>query len=227
VNKAIVFGGLGAIGSAVADRFEATGAEVIRTARQSSADAIGVDPFGAEGLGLLDGLGPFDAAVWAQGTNANDSVAELDVDKHVAVLQANVLFISVTLNRLLDAGQLVDGARLCIISSIWQLQSRQDKYSYTVSKAAVAGIVRSAAVDLGRRGMLVNAVLPGVVDTPMTRAMLSGEQLASFLAATTHGRLTTLDDVVSIVGYLCSDENTGVSGQSIAADLGYGIGRVV
>jgi 3-oxoacyl-[acyl-carrier protein] reductase len=227
MNNAIVFGGQGAIGSAVADRFEADGATVVRTARKPSATAIGIDPFGPVGLEALDGLGPFDAAVWAQGANANDSLADFDLEKHMEVLQANVVFISITLSRLLASAQLADGARLCIISSIWQNVARQDKYSYTVSKAAVAGIVHSAAVDLGRRGMLVNAVLPGVVDTAMTRAMLSPEQMTSFVSATTHSRLTTLDDVASVVFYLCSDQNTGITGQSIAADLGYSSGRVV
>ncbi|MCJ7671268.1 MAG: SDR family oxidoreductase, partial [Acidimicrobiia bacterium] len=178
-------------------------------------------PFGEAGVAALDGSGPFDAAVWAQGTNCNDTVADTDYDHHVEVLQANLLFVTRTLQHLLAHGGLRDGARLCVISSIWETAVRPNKFSYTVSKAALGGFVRSAAVDLAPRGMLVNAVLPGVLDTPMTRDVLTPEQIRSFEEATGFGRLVSLDDVANAVSSLVSAANTGITGQSIAVDLGY------
>ena len=131
------------------------------------------------------------------------------------------MFVAATLAGLLQMNLLRDGARLCVISSIWQTIARERKLSYTVSKAALAGLVHSAAADLASRGILVNAVLPSVTDTAMTRAMLSPEQIDRFASATGFERLTSLDDVANTVAFLCSERNTGVTGQSIAVDLGY------
>ena len=65
-------------------------------------------------------------------------------------------------------------------------------------------------------------MLPGVLDTAMTRSMLSAEQITSFERATGFNRLVTLDDVTSTVAFLCSASNTGITGQSIKVDLGFG-----
>lgn len=228
-TEALVFGGLGAIGTAIARKLEITGSSVMATARSAGSGALVVDPFAPGGAGLdqLHGLAPLDVVVWAQGANTNDSLLDLDLDSHLEVLKANCVFISATLSHLLRHDLVLDGARLCVVSSIWQGLARQDKYSYTVSKAAVAGVVHAASVDLAPRGILVNAVLPGVVDTPMTRGVLSGEQLHRFESATGFGRLVTLEEVAGLVAHLCSPANTGVTGQSIAVDLGYSVGRLV
>ena len=70
------------------------------------------------------------------------------------------------------------GGRVVILSSVWELLTRQDKFAYTVTKAAVGGLVRSMAVDLGAaKGILVNGILPGIVDTPMARGLLKPEQM--------------------------------------------------
>jgi 3-oxoacyl-[acyl-carrier protein] reductase len=232
-RRALVFGASGAIGGTVMAVLSAAGDEVVGTTRSvSSADApsplVAVDPFdGSVGLAALRGTGPFDAVVWAQGTNVNDSVFEFDLVAHLDVLKANCVFVAATLAGLLQMNLLRDGARLCVISSIWQTITRERKLSYTVSKAALAGLVHSASADLASRGILVNAVLPSVTDTAMTRAMLSPEQIDRFASATGFERLTTLDDVANTVAFLCSERNTGVTGQSIAVDLGYSTVRHV
>jgi hypothetical protein len=77
------------------------------------------------------------------------------------------------------------------------------------------------AVDLAPQGILINAVLPGVLDTPMTRNVLTLKQMDSLVLATGFGRLTNLGDVANAVGYLVSPLNTGITGQSISVDLGY------
>jgi NAD(P)-dependent dehydrogenase (short-subunit alcohol dehydrogenase family) len=74
---------------------------------------------------------------------------------------------------------------------------------------------------------MVNAVLPGVVDTPMARDNLSPHQIDAITNATQFRRLPTLDDVASAVHGLCSATNTGITGQFITVDLGYSHGRVI
>jgi NAD(P)-dependent dehydrogenase (short-subunit alcohol dehydrogenase family) len=114
-----------------------------------------------------------------------------------------------------------------VIGSIWQNQARQDKLSYCVSKAAIQGLVLSLANDLGRVGHLVNAVLPGVLDTPMTRANLDEDQIRKVETSTGFGRLATLEDVAAAVYGIASFRNTGVTGQFLNVDLGYTNVRVI
>ena len=227
-----MFGGYGAIGHAVAGGLVGHGFEVLRSSRSTETPEPGhvhLDPFddSQSGLRALDGLPSLGAVVWAQGANLADSVDVFDLASFEEVLRANCTFVAVTMAALLERGLLSDGARLCVVSSIWENVARQQKLSYTVSKAALGGLVRSAAVDLAPRRILVNAVLPGVVDTPMTTSMLTPAQVAGVAGATGFDRLVSVDDVAALVCHLCSPANTGVTGQSITVDLGFTVARRV
>lgn len=164
---------------------------------------------------------PLNAIVWAQGLNCNDSVYAFDSQRHAEIYYANVLYIIETLSALLRNSLLADSCRLVVISSIWQEIARQEKLSYMVAKSALKGLVQSLTVDLGRKGYLVNAVLPGALDTPMTRANLSEKQICKLKNSTPAGCLATLDDVCNLIGFLCSDHNTGITGQFVTADRGF------
>ena len=223
--RALVFGGGGQIGAACADALRSEGFDVIATGRTASDGIAAYDPL-ADKL-ALPGEGAFDAVVWAQGANLNDSVLDFNADAHRAIYDANVLFVLESLNALLASERLVNGARLCVISSVWQNVARPNKLSYMVSKAALQGLVLSAAIDLAERGILVNAVLPGALDTPMTRANLTPDQIARFAAMTKFGRLATLGDVGALVGFLCSAANTSITGQFVGVDLGFQNARIV
>lgn len=229
--RVLLFGGSGVIGGAIGARFAADGFAVHAAARHAGDDLTAYDPFAADGgeagWAALMAHAPFDAVVWAQGANRNDSVETVDIDAHLDMFKANCLYITITLQRLLVEDRLTKPARLCVISSIWQDMARQNKFSYAVSKSALRGLVLSAAVDLGAKGHLVNAVLPGVIDTPMTRANLKPEQIAMVEGSTLFGRLPTLGDVANCVHYLCSPANTGITGQFISADLGFSDVRIL
>lgn len=204
---------------------------VSRSQRPDTADRSWVhyDPAGqgASSSGLA-AHGPYDAVCWAQGANRQDSVQDFDSVASADLYEANCLYVARSLNELL-AGKLLSpaGARLCVVSSIWQERSRQTKLSYSMTKAALGGLVRSASVDLAADGHLINAVLPGVLDTPMTHAALSPEQVERVKQATPFNALPTPDGIARLVGFLCSDQNTVVTGQSIIADLGYSNVRLV
>lgn len=226
-RQVLVFGASGGLGKVIAERFEADGEVVIRSSRKPIDGYLCIDPFGDAGIDNLTQAGNLDVVVWAQGSNVNDSVGKLDLLEHHQLIEANYFFISHTLDAILRNGQLSNGSHLCVLSSIWQEIARQDKFSYTVSKAAVAGLVRSASVDLAGQGILVNAVLPGVVDTEMTRTVLTAEQTDRFKQATGFGRLVSPTDVANAVWFLCSSLNNGITGQSLAVDLGYSVGRTI
>jgi hypothetical protein len=223
--QALVFGGSGQIGAACADALGGQGFGVTVTSRQGGEGIAAYDPL-ANKL-ALPGEGAFDAVVWAQGANLNDSILDFDLSRHRAIYNANVTFVLESLNALLACDRLANGARLCVISSVWQTAARPTKLSYMVSKAALQGLVLSAATDLADRGILVNAVLPGAIDTPMTRANLSPGQIDRLAGMTKFNRLPALGDVAALVAFLCSASNTSITGQFVAVDLGFQNARLV
>jgi NAD(P)-dependent dehydrogenase (short-subunit alcohol dehydrogenase family) len=225
--SALVFGGSGQIGSACAEALRSGGFDVAATGRtpDQAAGIAGYDPL-SDKL-AVPGEGRFDAVVWAQGANLNDSVLDFDIERHRAIYDANVLFVLESLHALLELDRLASGARLCVISSVWQTVARPNKLSYMVSKAALQGLVLSAATDLAERGILVNAVLPGALDTAMTRQNLTPEQVGRIAGMTKFKRLAGLGDVAALVAFLCSVANTSITGQFVAVDLGFQNARLV
>lgn len=231
-EKILVFGASGAIGGAIAKYFSNQDWDVVGVARKSPdihhGTALGLDPLATDAdLSKLAAHGPYSSVCWAQGSNLGDSVFDVDLDQHIDVYKSNCLYILATLKYLLQTESIAAGARLCIISSIWQNLARQDKLSYCMSKAALQGLVLSASVDLGKRGILINAVLPGALDTPMTRCNLEADQIERLSNATFFKRMPKLEDVTSTVGYLCSPANTGTTGQFIEVDLGFSHARLL
>ena len=161
-QNVLVFGAGGALGSAIAAALIARGdhlhtagsADVSPSARARSHVVLSyAEPPSAD---LFLALPPLDAVVWAHGLNASDSIADFDPTTFSRLWQCNVVFIAASLSALLVSGRLARGSRLCVISSIWQLESRLGKLSYTVSKAALQGLVKSCAMDLGEKGILIN-----------------------------------------------------------------------
>jgi len=234
VQHLLVFGASGAIGSAVVRSAVQRGWQVTAVARKlpdaplPEVQSLAVDPLSGDFVfSQLAPSVPYTSVCWAQGGNTNDSVYNLDLAVHREIYEANCTYILVTLQALLQGGFLATASRLCVISSIWQNLARQSKLSYCMSKAALQGLVLSASADLAADGHLINAVLPGAIETPMTRKNLSAEQIDRLTTATGHHRLATLQDVASLVCYLCSPENTGITGQFIAADLGFSHVRIV
>lgn len=230
----LLFGAAGAIGCAVAECFTANGWRVMgvsRSPRMSDASVaswIAADlSCGVVDPAVLDGEDSYQAVCWAQGANLNDSVYNVDTEAHLDLYRANCVYVLSSLKLLLNRRLLDKPARLCVISSIWQEIARQNKLSYGMAKSALRGLVLSAAADLAVDGHLINAVLPGALDTPMTRANLSDEQIGRLTSETQFGRLPQLRDVAGLVHYLCSDANTGITGQFIAADLGFSHVRIL
>lgn len=223
----LLFGASGAIGSEIISFFQNEGWRVVKVTRHNRAHGfLAWDPLDSADAGdEILREGPFDAVCWAQGENANDTISSFDAGVHESMYRANVVFILQSLHRLL--GSLAKGARLCVVSSIWQESARQNKLSYCVTKSALQGLVLSLANDLGRDGYLINGILPGVIDTPMTRKNLTEIQIDTVIHGTQFERLVTLSDVAAAVYSVCSFFNTGVTGQFIKVDLGYTHVRII
>lgn len=231
IKTVLVFGVSGAIGGEIAKHFLKQNIDVIGVSRSDKVElsqqmliikwSVG-QKLSTSDFGQIKKL---HAVVWAQGANINDSIEDFDCIRHREIYEANVVYILESLHQLIDLGLVSSGSRLCVISSIWQELARQNKLSYTVTKSALRGLVQSLAIDLGAKNILVNAVLPGALDTPMTRANLSTSQIEKIEAETPLKTLPQFEDVCELVSFLCSEKNTGLTGQFIAADRGYSFVR--
>ena len=220
----LVMGASGSIGTAVSGKFSENGYEVWHSSRNESSS-------GSQNIQLLGDLAKdqdqlkrapiFDAIVWAQGANTNDSINDFNNENFYEMVDANVGFILSTLSILLVEEKVAKGSRLCVISSIWQDAIRPNKLSYSITKSALSGLVQSTAIDLAPSGILVNAVLPGVLDTPMTRSVLTADQISSVANRTGFNRLVSCQEIAILCYFLCSEANTMISGQAIVADLGF------
>ncbi len=117
------------------------------------------------------------------------------------------------------------GARIVNLSSISGRSGRPDQAHYAAAKCAVISLTQSAALSFASQGITINAICPGVVDTPMTtgihqvRAGALGitpeESLARMVARIPLGRLETTDDVAGAVSFLCSSDGSYITGQTL------------
>jgi NAD(P)-dependent dehydrogenase (short-subunit alcohol dehydrogenase family) len=227
--KLLIFGGTGALGTAIAQKFSNEGYEVIYGVRKITDGKVQFQ------VPLTTGPVPdllkgqlFDAVVFAQGANINDSVITSSVEDLNRLFEANVSFISENTKALISHNLIKHKGKIVILSSLWEQLTRQDKMAYTVTKAAVGGLVRSMAVDLGNaKGILVNGLLPGIVETPMSRGLLSAKQMENIEAQTPGHKLTVPTDVANATYLLGCEDNSAISGQSLFVDYGFAIARVI
>ncbi len=111
--------------------------------------------------------------------------------------------------------------RIVNISSIWSIVNRPGRTNYSISKAALNSLTRSLAVELAPYNILVNAVAPGYVATDLTRQNNSEEELKIISEAIPVRRLAEPDEIANMVAFLCSEQNTYLTGQTIVIDGGF------
>lgn len=220
-KKVLIFGATGSIGNYVVENFKRDGFEVIGTTtnleKSINNNLIYVENINLDNLLLIDEIS---IVVWAHGYNFSDSITNFNFVNFDKMIDANVSFILNTLKMLLDNNKIQNGSKLVIVSSIWEEFTRANKLSYTITKAALSGMVKNLAYDLSAKNILINNVLPGVIDNEMSQKALSIDQMNYVKNYLQFGRLITLDDVYKTIKFL-TVENSGITGQSIKVDLGF------
>lgn len=227
IKNVLVFGASGFIGSAICESLlDSQTWNVIGVSRNDS-PRCQVSLSDSDWVEKIKALGPVHGIVWAQGTNTNDTIESAELEDVENTFRCNVLFIIKTLKSLLEHEVFASSVRAVVISSVWQSLVRPGKFSYAMSKSAIGSLVPSLAVDLQARGIVVNAVLPGVIDSPMAIANLSSDEIKRVKEETFGGKLVQAQEVANVTTWLLSEKSSGINGESIAVDNGWSKARYV
>ena len=203
--KALIFGSLGSIGNHIFHKFTNDNIETIGTTTnldKITEQVIFVDKDNLNNLLNIDNL---DIVIWAHGHNFNDNITNFDEVNFTKMIDANVTFILLTLNLLLKHNKINNNAKMAIVSSIWEEFTRENKLSYSISKAALSGLVKNIAFDLSSKNILVNNILPGVIDNEMSQKILLPNQFEYIKQYMNFGRLISLDDVYKTIKFFTID----------------------
>ncbi|MFG2847212.1 SDR family NAD(P)-dependent oxidoreductase [Kitasatospora sp. NPDC048296] len=238
---ALVTGGSRGIGAAVALRLAEDGADVALT-YQGAADraeevvakisamgrtgwavrADGADPEAVRAAvaAVAERFGRLDILVNNAGVGAGGPIEEMTLDEIDRVLDVNVrapyLFAQAAATHLTGGGRIV-GIGSCIAQRV----AFSGATLYATSKAALIGLTKALARELGPRGITVNLVHPGPIDTDMNPA--DGESADFQRGFTALGRYGTAAEVAAAVAYLVGDEGRYVSGAELAVDGGFAV----
>jgi NAD(P)-dependent dehydrogenase (short-subunit alcohol dehydrogenase family) len=234
---AAVTGGARGLGAGIARRFAAEGAQGFVL---DLGDALGDVPDGWRAIavdvrdeasvrGAFASIEGIDVLVAAAGIVPGwAGLGETDLESWDEVFAVNVRGIAATLKQAVPV--LRDGASVVLIGSLNSWRGDPNIASYVGSKHAVLGITRSAALDLGKRGVRVNALGPGPIATEALLARMATRErdlgiavetaLEQAAAQTALGRIATVEEVADAALFLASALSSGVTGQLLAVDAG-------
>jgi NAD(P)-dependent dehydrogenase (short-subunit alcohol dehydrogenase family) len=234
-KRAAVTGAGGGIGRAVVELLLERGASVVAAdlstkAAPVGAEAVAADVSTAEGrAALVEAAGPCAHLVVAHGILRPKSIAETTEADWDAILDVNA---KATYFLCKDfGGVLANGGSIVTLSSVSaRSAASQEQSVYCASKAAVSSITRSFAYAYASRGIRVNTVLPGIVDTPMQERFLAEAARArrttpealheARLAAVPLGRTSSPHECAETIVWLLSPAAGYLTGQQVAADGG-------
>ncbi|WP_445151272.1 SDR family NAD(P)-dependent oxidoreductase [Baekduia sp. Peel2402] len=215
-RTAVVTGGQGAIGSAIADALRASGHDVVILDRDQVdlADAHDVE----RAAGALERC---DVLVHAAAAFDRFTLAQLDLDALRRVFAVNVeaglLLAHAFAPGMAERGF---GRIVFVVSDTVYAPPAPDLLPYVASKAALVGITRTLAHELGPDGIAVTAVAPGLTDTPAARAGMPAAAFEGVRHRQALPRTLVPDDVAATVAFLATDGAAALTGQTLVPDGG-------
>ena len=235
---AIVTGASRGIGRAVARRFAAAGAAVVAAARGDHADAVAgeIRAGGGRAVGVgvdvtdpqrieamvrtaLDEYGRIDVLVNNAGIVRDQLALRMAPADWDAVVATNLTAAFTCARAVLRPMLKQRSGRIINVGSVVGRMGNPGQVNYAASKAGLEGFSKALAREVASRGITVNVVAPGMIDTDMT-AGLRGSAQAAMLGRIPMGRLGTPDDVAGAICFLASDEAAYVTGHVLAVNGG-------
>jgi 3-oxoacyl-[acyl-carrier protein] reductase len=235
---ALVTGASRGIGRAIAERLAGQGATVVVTARGENArpvaeaivakggkaEAIGVDVTDSAALERLPGQvidkhGRLDILVSNAGITRDQLLMRMKRDDWDLVLSTNLTATFTLVQAAMRPMLKQRSGRIITISSVVGQMGNAGQANYAASKAGLIGFSKAVAREVASRGITVNVVTPGLVDTDMTRAITDKAE-ANWADQIPLGRLGSVDDVAAAVCFLASDEAAYITGHVLAVNGG-------
>jgi len=235
----IVTGAGKGIGKAIAKRFveeQAAGVAILEyDLALAEATAKELDPTGKKVIAIkcnvadsdsvkaaidqtVAAFGRIDALVNNAGITRDRIFHKMTDDEWHAVIDVNLNGVYNTCKFVVPMMRDQESGTIVNISST-SLMGNPGQANYAATKAALQGFTRTMAKELARKNVRMNCVAPGYVDTEMMRAV-GEEKLAAMLAATPAKRMCDPDEIASVVEFLCTEDSSWVSGQTIFASGG-------
>jgi 3-oxoacyl-[acyl-carrier protein] reductase len=234
---ALVTGASRGIGRAIARQLAARGAVVVAAARGDhaevvadeiraaggNAEAVALDVTDTAGVErtvneLVARHGRLDVLVSNAGIARDHLLVRMKPSDWDAVMQTNLTAAFTCVRAAVRPMMKQRAGRIIAISSVVGQTGNAGQANYAASKAGLIGFAKSMARELASRGITVNVVAPGLIDTDMTRAL--GDQRDTWAAQIPLGRLGTPDDVAAAVCFLASDEASYITGHVLAVNGG-------
>ncbi|MFS6938584.1 3-ketoacyl-ACP reductase [Neisseria animaloris] len=234
---ALVTGASRGIGAAIADTLAAAGAKVIGTATsENGANAISerLAKWNGKGRALnateegsIETLiaeiekefGKLDILVNNAGITRDNLLMRMKEEEWDEIMQVNLKSVFRASKAVLRGMMKQRSGRVINITSVVGAMGNAGQTNYAAAKAGLIGFSKSMAREVGSRGITVNCVAPGFIDTDMTRA-LPEEQRAMFTAQTSLGRFGEAQDIADAVLFLASDQAKYITGQTLHVNGG-------
>jgi len=237
---AFVSGGMGGIGTAICRRLGSTGHTVIAGClpgydkKSEWLDAMRGEGFrvhAAEGdVSKFDScaemfynvravVGPVEILVNNAGITRDAVFKRMTEQDWMAVINTNLNSVFNVTRQVIDGMVERSWGRIVNISSVNAIKGQFGQTNYSAAKAGMAGFAKALAQEVVRKGVTVNTVSPGYVETDMVRAM-KPETLQSIIGQIPMGRLARPEEIASLVTYLASEEASYVTGANISINGG-------
>ncbi|MET4568007.1 3-oxoacyl-ACP reductase FabG [Rhodanobacter soli] len=234
---ALVTGASRGIGAAIADELAAMGATVIGTATsENGAAAIGerLASHGGHGRvlnvtdgaaveGLIDGIakefGAVSILINNAGITRDQLLMRMKDEDWQAIIDTNLTSVYRTSKAVMRGMMKAKKGRIISIASVIGLTGNPGQSNYAAAKAGIIAFSKSLAREIGSRGITVNVVAPGFIDTDMTRA-LPEESKQALLGQIALGRLGEATDIAKAVGFLASPAAAYITGETLHVNGG-------
>lgn len=168
---------------------------------------------------VTEEFGPVEVLVNNAGITRDDLLVRMKPDDWDDVVTTNLRSLYLFSKGVMRGMLRARWGRIISIASVSGMYGNPGQTNYAASKAGVIGFTKSLAKEIGSRGITVNAVAPGFIETDLT-AVLGEDTASAAVANIALGRLGRPEEVASAVGYLASDEAAYITGQTIVVDGG-------
>lgn len=233
---ALVTGASRGIGKAIAEQLASLGATVIGTATSDNGAAAISDYLGEAGIGMRlnvtndeelsstianinEKYGSIDILINNAGITRDNLIMRMKDDEWNDILNTNLSSVFKLSKAVMRGMMKKKQGRIVSIGSVVGSTGNGGQANYAAAKAAVIGFSKSMAREIASRGITVNVVAPGFIDTDMTRG-LSDEQKAAIFKDIPANRLGDPKEIAATVAFLCSDSAAYITGETIHVNGG-------